>query len=97
MLVQILVNSFQDKVPISKSDTASSLYKKLLNSLKQIDELLKTIKNRKFKSVKQQNNNGNFWRKNKSDGFIDWRISARNIYNLVRALQSHILEHTLSI
>ena len=45
------------------------------------------FKNGKINLINHLPDEGNSWRKRgKEDGRIDWRMSSRNIYNLVRAL-----------
>lgn len=77
----------QEKVEITYEDDASSLMKKLLAiGSNQIVTLTRQLENDKIiKGI--PNKGGNSWRKrNKFDGLIDWRMSSKSIYNLVRAL-----------
>ena len=75
-------------IKIEKNYTSNSIYKKLINvGKKQIREIMFKIKNNKLKSFPQKNSQSNSWRKRSEiDGKIDWRMSADNINNLVKAL-----------
>jgi methionyl-tRNA formyltransferase len=74
------------KVNIKETDHAKDLYFKLLSEAKkQITNIFKDL--RKVKKQKRGNKKGNYWRKrNYEDGKIDWRMSSKSIYDLVRAL-----------
>lgn len=78
----------QNIVEIKYEDTAESLMGKLLDvGSNQIKELYRQFLDGSVTFVKQNTEEGNFWRKRrKNDGQIDWRMSSRSIYNLVRAL-----------
>ena len=78
----------QYQISISINDNAISLYKKLMDvAIEQIKEFMPTLELRNFKSIKQNHNKANYWRKRGiEDGEIDWRMSADSINNLVRAL-----------
>jgi len=78
----------QQFVPILTSDNAFTLYKKLTETAcKQISEFTPQLINGNFKRVAQDHSKANYWRKrNNADGKIDWRMSARCIHDLVRAL-----------
>lgn len=79
----------QKKILISKSENASSLYKKIIaTSCNQLGSFIKKIENNiPLKFYQKKKNESNYWRKrNYNDGRIDWRMSATSIYNLVRAL-----------
>ena len=53
----------------------------------QIEEFMPTLKDKTYQTIKQNNDLSNTWRKReKTDGQIDFRMSSRAIYNLVRAL-----------
>lgn len=77
----------QKKVPILYEDTARTLYDKVMVvAKKQLVELWIQICNDDIHFIKSCSQ-GNIWRKrNENDGKIDWRMSSKNIYNLVRAL-----------
>lgn len=78
----------QEEVEIFYEDDAKSLYNKVSNvALKQIETFLPKLQNNSFKVIKQNNDLANTWRKRgKVDGKIDFRMTSRAIYNLVRAL-----------
>lgn len=78
----------QKEFNITYSDDARSLYNKIKRvSSSQIKEFLPKLKNDLIDYKNQDKNVGNTWRKRgKIDGKIDWRMSSRAIYNLVRAL-----------
>lgn len=78
----------QRKVRISYRDDAKSLYSKIsCIASRQLKELLPRIINRDIRGVKQDRSIATYWRKRTvCDGLIDWRMSSRAIYNLVRAL-----------
>ena len=78
----------QEKVEILYEDDAKSLYDKVSNiALRQIETFLPKLQNNSFEIIKQKNDLANVWRKRgKVDGKIDFRMTSRAIYNLVRAL-----------
>ena len=78
----------QVPVTIEIDDDASSLYDKILQIMRdQITEIVHQFSNGKVALQKQNHDLSNFWRKrNYLDGRIDWRMSAKNIHNLVRGL-----------
>ena len=78
----------QDIVEISTNDAANSLYLKIIKTATiQIKEVISLLDDSKFIGTPQDHSLSNTWRKrNHSDGKIDWRMSATNIHNLVRAL-----------
>jgi methionyl-tRNA formyltransferase len=78
----------QKHLSILESDDAFTLYQKLINTACiQIGEFTPQIVDRSFKRVPQDHSQASYWRKRgKDDGKIDWRMSARCIHNLVRAL-----------
>ena len=80
----------QAEVLISEDDDAASLYEKVvLVAMQQIRDFLPTLAYGPVCSVKQDLTASNIWRKRGyGDGQIDWRMSARSIYNLVRGLSS---------
>lgn len=73
---------------ILASDDASTLYQKLTETAcKQIAKFTPQLIAGNFKRLAQDHSKANYWRKrNKADGEIDWKMSARCIHNLVRAL-----------
>lgn len=78
----------QEVIKIENLDNAESLYNKVISIGKsQLVELTKSIKHQTIKPIKQDDSKANVWRKRtKEDGKIDFRMSAKSIYNLVRAL-----------
>jgi methionyl-tRNA formyltransferase len=80
----------QDVVPIEYSDTAATLYDKLaVCAENQIDIIVEQLKTGSLQKMRQDGVQANYWRKRKkADGKIDFRMSSRAIYNLVRALSA---------
>ncbi len=79
----------QVTVPILDTDDAQSLYDSLIKiSMDQIVAFTKGFLTNTQILVEQDHLKANVWRKRSAkDGMIDWRMSARSIYNLVRALR----------
>ena len=78
----------QKSFDILDSDDAQIIYDKFVDkALMQIEEFMPTLKDKTYQTIKQNNDFSNTWRKReKTDGQIDFRMSSRAIYNLVRAL-----------
>jgi methionyl-tRNA formyltransferase len=78
----------QESFPITKTDTAMDLYKKIkASAVTQIQKFLPLLVNGTHKPRPQNNVHASSWRKRTAqDGKIDWRMSIRAIQNLVRAL-----------
>ncbi len=78
----------QEIVPINYEDDAGTLYEKITKTaLKQIEEFTYQLEKGTYKRIPQNNSKANYWRKRERfDGIIDFRMSSRAIYNLVRAL-----------
>ena len=79
----------QRRVIIKDNYTSKDLYLKLINvASNQLYEIVKKIYKNKLKIYKKKSSHpGNTWRKrSKGDGKIDWRMSAKSINNLSRAL-----------
>jgi len=78
----------QQLISISNTDDASKLYDKMEQTAKkQIKNILTQLRNKKYTRTPQDHTKANSWRKRGVlDGKIDWRMSARNIHNLVRGL-----------
>lgn len=78
----------QEYIIIDYKDDARTLYDKVMEkAVLQISKLIKAINNNLIDFKSNDFVEGNTWRKrNKEDGKIDWRMSSRGIYNLVRAL-----------
>ena len=78
----------QELLKINNSDTARTLYNKILDIAKdQVIKFTNDFENNCAYRKKQDISNSNNWRKrNLKDGCIDFRMGAQTIYNLVRAL-----------
>lgn len=78
----------QEMVNIYQNDDAKSLYGRIIETaLHQIDEFSPQLTNQTFNKTKQDHSMSNTWRKRgMKDGEIDFRMSTRAIYNIVRAL-----------
>ena len=78
----------QQSLSILDSDDAGTLYQKLIDTAcQQISEFTPQLIAGNFKRVVQDHSEANYWRKrHKPDGEIDWRMAAKCIHNLVRAL-----------
>lgn len=78
----------QSDVEIGDFDTAQMLYYKLNKvALAQITDFLPKLQTGVYEVYAQNHEKANYWRlRQKVDGQIDWRMSAKNIFNLVRGL-----------
>ena len=78
----------QKCVEIDYLDDAASLYDKIMETaVIQLEGVVQGFKSGMLQGSAQLPEEGNVWRKRGiEDGKIDWRMSSRNIYNLVRAL-----------
>lgn len=78
----------QERVPIEYTDDAESLYKKVMDiAVVQLTDVVNSFEQGNIEYLTQDVKRSNSWRKRgKKDGEIDWRMSSRGIYNLVRAL-----------
>ena len=78
----------QRDVPITYEDTARTLYDRIVQiALQQIEEFVPQLAQGTYQRIPQDHSRANYWRKrSKQDGKIDFRMSSRSIYNLVRAL-----------
>ena len=78
----------QSEVIIEYEDNAETLMNKLIQiGKKQVLQLTSELEDNNINYVLQDLEIGNSWRKRrKEDGKIDWRMSSKSIYNLVRAL-----------
>ena len=78
----------QAPIAIEAEDDAASLYAKITaRALEQISAFLPQLADGSFSRRPQDEARATSWRKRgPEDGRIDWRMSARNIHNLVRAL-----------
>lgn len=79
---------FQQKISIDYADDARSLYDKIMQIAKEgAIKISNDIENSCLESVSMEHRESNIWRKRRiQDGIIDWRMSSRAIYNLVRGL-----------
>lgn len=80
----------QVAIPIDEGDDAAALYDKITTcALSQISSFVPQLAAGSVHRMAQEHSQANTWRKRtKADGQIDWRMSARNIHNLVRALSN---------
>lgn len=78
----------QKKFTISFEESAVELYEKMTRTaLLQIEEFLPQLVMEIFPRIPQDRTIGNHWRKRgKGDGYIDFRMTTKDICNLVRAL-----------
>ena len=78
----------QVSVAIGDDDDAGSLYKKLINVARaQLRCLVSDLQDGILPGTPQDSTCATYWRKRKvADGCIDWRMPAKGIHNLVRAL-----------
>ena len=78
----------QRSVEITYEDNARTLYDKVMAvAIEQEIELVNAFEDGTVSCIPQSGEKGNSWRKRgKADGTVDWRMSSRNIYNLVRSL-----------
>ena len=78
----------QVKVPIFSDDDAGTLYSRLATTAAgQMHSFVPLLVSGEFTVAKQDDAQSNVWRRrDESDGFIDWRMSAEAIHNLVRGL-----------
>lgn len=78
----------QNEIHISYKDCAESLYEKIiLQAESQVEQFLPDLVNGTFEVKKQDHSIANSWRRRfPKDGEIDFRMSSRAIYNLVRGL-----------
>lgn len=78
----------QKEILIDELDDANVLYRKMTETaLLQISDFLPKLISGVITAVPQDESIANSWRKRTHrDGIIDWRMSAKSIYNLIRAL-----------
>jgi len=78
----------QEPISIDLTDDAKILYEKIIKTaLLQIEGFLPKLEIGNYTKIKQDYTIANVWRKRgKADGIIDWRMSAKGVYNLVRGL-----------
>ena len=82
----VIIN--QRKIDISNDDYAEDLYNKMLDEIpKRIEEIIQMGLTNSLPNKAQDGSKSNYWRKRTQvDGQIDWRMPAKGIYNLIRAL-----------
>ena len=80
----------QETISIKDTDYARDLYNKINKSeCRQILRFTEEFEKGTIKYIHQNSTVGNSWRKRcAKDGLIDWRMSAKAIYNLIRALSA---------
>jgi methionyl-tRNA formyltransferase len=80
----------QQKVNVLLEDNAASLYTKTIATARQqLREFVPRMQSGIFEATPQDHSQATHWRKRDiRDGRVDFRMSADNIYNLVRALAS---------
>lgn len=78
----------QVTLPIARTDHAGDLYAKALDAIpKQLKEVTAQLQCGLQGLKAQDHSTATYWRKrSRSDGRIDWRMTASSIYDLVRAL-----------
>lgn len=78
----------QEKIIVDHSDNATTLYKKIsIIAINQIRTFTPKLAENNYKREAQDNTKANTWRlRTKKDGEIDWKMSDKSIYNLVRAV-----------
>ena len=78
----------QRTIAIAPEDDARALYDKVVaTALAQIAEFVPLMQANAYPRIKQDGAMANVWRKRgRTDGVIDWRMSAKTIHNLVRGL-----------
>jgi methionyl-tRNA formyltransferase len=78
----------QEEYEIGLDDDAASVYRKVKKlSLKILKDNLPELEKGVVMRIKQEHSQANYWRKRKrGDGEVDWRMSNKRIYDLVRAL-----------
>lgn len=78
----------QEMISVGPDDDAASLYEKMTaTALLQLEKIVSGLAGGTVVAIRQNHARSNSWRKRvKADGRIDWRMSAKGIHNLVRAL-----------
>lgn len=78
----------QIPISIDDEDNATTLYKKIIDTSKtQLAELASELVSGMSVPAEQDHNLATYWRKrNRKDGMIDFRMTAKAIHNLIRAL-----------
>ena len=80
----------QRTLEIKDSDCARTLYERISSvAAIQIKEIVLQLESSTLRRVKQNRELSNTWRRRtEHDGLIDWRMSAKNVHNLVRGLST---------
>lgn len=78
----------QKEICIADTDTALSLYDKIESTASiLINDFMPILIGNVYEVLEQDESQANTWRKrNHSDGVINWEMSAKTVFNLVRAL-----------
>jgi methionyl-tRNA formyltransferase len=78
----------QEEFSIDIDDDASIIYEKIKTlSASMLRAGISDLENNVIKRTEQDSSKANYWRKRTpADGAIDWRMSSKRIYDLVRAL-----------
>lgn len=78
----------QKRIVLEDTEDANSLYEKLLTvGEQQVVEMTNNIMSQTITPITQDEQQATYWRKrSKIDGEIDWRMNARTILQLIRAL-----------
>lgn len=78
----------QKDFSLLENDDAKSLYTKVIDiAIDQIEEFVPKLQNKAYSRTIQNHEKSNIWRKRgKKDGEIDFRMSSKSIFNLIRAL-----------
>jgi methionyl-tRNA formyltransferase len=90
----------QECIPVDYEDTAATLYEKIkAAALSQVDAFFPKLRDGTAQRNIQNQEKATYWRKRSvEDGRIDFRMSKRAVYNLVRALTkpypgAHVMYH----
>lgn len=76
------------KVIITQVDDINTLFEKCLVAFRELmHELIPSLEQNEFIAIKQNSSEATYTcARNPEDGLINWQLSARNIFNLIRAL-----------
>jgi methionyl-tRNA formyltransferase len=78
----------QELIDIEEKDDARVVYNKVMKTaLSQIESFVPLLKDNNYNLISQKKSKTNYWRRrNRLDGQIDFRMTSKAIYDLVRAL-----------
>lgn len=78
----------QEKIEIKKKDYIADILERVKEKYPEmINKAVDLIKSDKVKPIKQDEENGSYYgKRTPADGLIDWNQSAKDIYNLIRAV-----------